>query len=601
MKKTIIYLIILHLCFIYGCNDDFLERLPSDELTEENSFITHDNFQTYSYGLYNIFTGYGNGNGNQDWYKGDIDSDNMQRIGGDRSYSNILFDEAITPSSGGGWNFGYIRRVNTMLVHIDDSQMSDIQKKHWRGVGYFFKSMEYFDLMNKFGDVPWIEGLVNTTDTEILYGKRDSRDMIADKILEMLEYSIENTMPNNGNVITCDVARALMSRFGLFEGTWRKYHNLGNAEKYLEASAKASKELIDNYPELHPDFDEVWNSEDLNGKPGILLYKEYLTDAMTHFQTRLIRTGSNRVDMTKDAVSSYLCIDGKTTENSEDFKGDKDIYDEFWNRDHRLYYTVSPPYNVKRSKDQVSWEYTDNEKDRMYIDFMESITKPTMKRLPLRSHDLKVTRQVPNFREHSTSGAQRTRLGYTVYKFYNTHTPSEKYIVNTTDAPLFRMGEVLVNYAEVMWELGKFDQAVADITLNKTRARGSLPPMKISEISTDFDPDRDLDIEPLLWEIRRERRIELMGEGYRFDDLRRWNKCAYWEKQKIGVWIDIKKSKYPKLKVTGGNSQTEGYVYYFNKPSKSNPKYLLSPLPLDQLILNKNLTQNPGWDEAASE
>lgn len=115
-----------------------------------------------------------------------------------------------------------------------------------------------------------------------------------------------------------------------------------------------------------------------------------------------------------------------------------------------------------------------------------------------------------------------------------------------TDMPLFRVEEVMLNYAEAMCELGEFDQPVADRTVNKLRSRANVAPMKVAEINDSFDPKRDLGnpaypgdyaVNPLLWEIRRERRIELFSEGFRFDDLRRWKKCHYALKKKLGMYV----------------------------------------------------------------
>ena len=134
-----------------------------------------------------------------------------------------------------------------------------------------------------------------------------------------------------------------------------------------------------------------------------------------------------------------------------------------------------------------------------------------------------------------------------------------------------------MNYAEAMYELGLFDQSIADKTINKLRKRAHVADMVLTDITTDFDPDRDQDVNPLLWEIRRERRVELMGEGTRLDDLRRWKKGHY-------------------VKVMNGPSNNEGYVYYFEKPIGWLEHYYLNPIPLNQLALNPALEQNPGWE-----
>lgn len=118
-----------------------------------------------------------------------------------------------------------------------------------------------------------------------------------------------------------------------------------------------------------------------------------------------------------------------------------------------------------------------------------------------------------------------SQMGFWMWKYYNTHTNCANATgVNTTDAPLFRLGEILLNYAEAKWELTEFNQDIADLTINKLRDRVHVAHMEVAQINEAFDPARDADIDPVLWEIRRERRVELMGEGFRFDDLRRWKK-----------------------------------------------------------------------------
>lgn len=106
--------------------------------------------------------------------------------------------------------------------------------------------------------------------------------------------------------------------------------------------------------------------------------------------------------------------------------------------------------------------------------------------------------------------------------------------------------------------------------------------------------DRDQDVNPLLWEIRRERRVELMGEGTRLDDLRRWKKGHYVDKQPTGVYL--KNASEFNVKVMNGPSNNEGYVYYFEKPLGWLEHYYLNPIPLNQLALNPALEQNPGWE-----
>ena len=97
----------------------------------------------------------------------------------------------------------------------------------------------------------------------------------------------------------------------------------------------------------------------------------------------------------------------------------------------------------------------------------------------------------------------------------------------------------------------------------------------------------------LMMLLRRERRVELMGEGFRLDDLRRWKKGDYVNKQPLGAYVTGASAK--NLKVTGGAGADEGYVYFFDTPLGWQEHYYLYPLPLKQLALNTNLEQNPVW------
>ena len=222
------------------------------------------------------------------------------------------------------WSFSFIRDVNIMLDNIDGSSMTDTEKEHWRSVGYFFRAWAYFDLMKDFGELPWLEHIVTTGDTEILYGKKDSRELVANNILTNLLYAEEHINPNGDgkNTINPNVVRALISRFGLFEGTWRKYHGAVDGvdgTKYLEASVKASQNLIDQNLGLVDDYDAVFNSPSLKNESSILLYKEYVEydKEKSHNLTNDAREYQFLMEGTKRLVEHYLCSDGKPVSTSE--------------------------------------------------------------------------------------------------------------------------------------------------------------------------------------------------------------------------------------------------------------------------------------------
>lgn len=189
-------------------------------------------------------------------------------------------------------------------------------------------------------------------------------------------------------------------------------------------------------------------------------------------------------------------------------------------------------------------------------------------------------------------------------KYLNHHEP---YPITkcTSDAPIFRIEEVMLNYAEAYYEKnGDLTDEVLEKTINVLRKRAGVDPLDKSAVIDD--PKRDPDVAPLLWEIRRERRVELMGEGFRFDDIRRWKKGEYVNKQKLGRWYSadqlvadgvISDKSQCKIKFTEGD---HGYIVFYGDPVAEGlgwqEHYYLYPLPLDDLALNPELKQNTGWE-----
>ncbi|MDF3077946.1 MAG: RagB/SusD family nutrient uptake outer membrane protein [Sphingobacteriaceae bacterium] len=599
MKKLI--LLLFTATVLVACQKDFLDKLPKDKLVPETVFIDNNSFKIYAWSLYDQFGGYGASIPNAMQSEFITDNMNETRPAGINEYA---FQTKFVPGQGSNtatqvpsrWDFSYVRKVNIMLDNIDKSKMSNADKEHWRSVGYFFRALRYYDLISAFGDVTWIETSLQDT-SKLLYEPRTPRDVVAKNMLDNLLYAESHIKPGGDgvNTINTNVVRALISRFGLFEGTWRKYHGLSNANTYLQACKAASEKLMTAYPTVISNYDDVFNSEDLTGKPGIILFKQYVANLSTHSNPRFIGSTSWFWDLTKDAVQSYLCTDGKPVSTSTVFAGDQTMYNEFRNRDRRLYYTVAPPYKVTITS-QPAWKNTTNPADAEYITLMQQIGGVN-KELPFEQWSKTwstgaTTSQSPHFRLSNGGQNQMTsELGYLFWKFYN-RLPLDNSNNSTNDAPLFRIEEVYLNYAEAMFELGAFDQSVANSTINKLRPRANLPNMVVAQINASFDTKRDLSVDPVLWEIRRERRVELMGDGFRFNDIKRWKKGNYVDKQALGVFV--KNSDYGnKLKINGGGAQ--GYVEYFGKPLGWLDKYYLEPLPTQDLALNPKLEQNPGW------
>ena len=440
--------------------------------------------------------------------------------------------------------------------------------KHWTGIARFFRAMEYYDLVRSFGDVPWYGQELDET-AEELYKPRDPRTLVMDSVLADFQYAAENVRESDGVKglsVNKYVVLAFMSRVFLYEGTWEKYHNTpsSNSAKYLEAARFAAETIINsgNYS-VAPDYRKMFNSLSLAGNPEVMLYREYDEGLITHSLNSYVNL-EPQTGTSKDAIESYLSKDGLPVTVSPLYKGDKTIADVMTDRDPRLYKTIVPT--------------------------------------------LRLNGEVPNF---STSG-------YSVHKFLNediASLPIGSSSLNPTDAPVIRYGEVLMNYIEAVAELNTLKQEDLDKSINKLRDRADvmMPHLQvvgdqpaINGVVYD-DPERDPSVPSLIWEIRRERRIELMMEGFRLNDLERWKKLEYSDTKNnadinLGAWIV--KADHPGLKdVKILNDAPEGYIIPAWKPESqrlfTDPKVYLEPLPIDQIKLYSDhgvtLAQNPGW------
>lgn len=566
MKKIYIIIAFLILILGNGCKKDFLEREPLDSFSDDTYWRTEKEVSTFAWGFYTgYFTGYGSGFTFGKYFSGETLNDDFAPTTPTAFTKNV-------PTSGGGWSFTFVRKANIFIDRVSNSTyLSDDIKKNWVGVGRFFRALEYNDLVKAFGDFPYYDKPLEETSTD-LYKPRDPQIVVLDNMLADFKYAAENVRATdalvgpNGQIVNKYVVLAFMSRVFLYHGTLLKYSNINPAKatEYLEAAKWAANEVMTKGGySLGAKYRTLFSSLDLKGNTEIILYRQYGTAQSTHSLVSYVNK-EPQTGPSKNAIDAYLCTDGLPASISPLYQGDKSIANVMTNRDPRMKETF------------VS--------------------------------DLRLPGIASNY---STSGYSVLKFLMEDQSLWNSAEALSS--TNTTDAPIIRLGEVMMNYAEACTELGTLTQADLDNSINKLRKRGGISMPNLQVIGGQpavngvvySDPQRDPTVSSLIWEIRRERRIELMMEGFRNDDLKRWRKYAYIDTKlntsiNRGAWI--KKADYPKATVTIDGT-TEGYIIPAPKPETQrtfdNDKVYLSPLPLDQIKLYKDqgidLKQNPGW------
>ena len=451
--------------------------------------------------------------------------------------------------------------------------LSEEAKNHWIGVSRLLRGMEYSDLTFLYGDVPFFDHRLASDEYDELYKDRDARTYVDQKIMEDFEYAIANIRTNDGDMmINRYVAAAEVSRRALREGTFLKYHNidaeLGN--RMIELSKRASLIVMESGKySVSSDYGKLFTSDDLAGNNEVIMYRKYVDGVLTHctltYNNAEAQTGAN-----KALLDSYLASDGLPVYYKDPTFCPKTAEEFFQDRDPRLNATFRDKYYI-RGEDCSPFNY-------------------------------------------STSG-------YSMHKFMNdadTASTDLKFrsANNVTDAPCLRYAEVLLNYAEACYELGNLTQADLDKSINLLRARNGvgMPPLQtlggqpgVNGTVYD-DPKRDPDVPSMLWEIRRERRVELSFEGLRYNDLKRWKKLEYMCNDynidiKYGAYIVY--ADYPKANkdevVLENKDASEGFILCNTGTARKAPKdyNYVRPVPKDQITLYKNhgytLHQTKEW------
>ena len=584
MKKYSILPFICGLLLSVSCSKDFLERYPLDELSPQEYFRNANDLKLYANRFYTLLPSHGGYGGGTFWT--DQNSDNLVPEVPNKRLSGIR----TIPSTGEGWEWSDIRQANYFLDHCYNNLEDTLSCNIYIAEVKFFKAFLYFDKLMTFGDVPWFTSALSTNSPE-LFNPRDSRKVVADSIIACLDFAIANLQPKSNTEpfrVNKETAMLLKARVCLYEGTWEKYHQgtlFGvqneNGTAFLQKAADASSDLM-QLGTCHlyqgPAGQEYWslfNQLDYSDNPEVLMWRKYDVNlGITHYLGQYLPFAAGDIGISKSFVDDYLCTDGKPISVSSLFMGYDSIPLEAMNRDPRMAQSVFLPGDVQIANPPpgaMAMKYS----------------KPSLDGV----------------------GQFRATTGYCLYKGVNTDYNQQTGAGGTMASIIFRYTEALLIYAEAKAELGTITQADIDITVNEIRDRVGMIHLTMNNITQD--PDWDFpELSPLINEIRRERRIELSFEGLRWDDLARWSADQLISNQKPrgikyagsnleGTYYNF--DGQPSI-VIGENVFVDAggfidpYQYILPTGFGFDPgRDFLSPIPSDELTLNQNLVQNPGW------
>ena len=442
----------------------------------------------------------------------------------------------------------------------------------------FFRAYSHFELVQLYGDAIILTEPLDL-DSEKLYGKRNDRGEVIDQVIKDLKDAVGGLPETSSEAgrLNKYIAYAMLSRVALYEGTWQKFHtngkdatsNTSRSTELLTIAKDAANEVIKGgkyqlfYNEKlgNESYRYMFTLEDGAQCNPANLSK---SDNTEYIFVKRHRNGdktawnlthgmvANACYVTRKLANMYLCSDGLPIGKSSKFQQYAGVTDEFQNRDNRMGNNMlyhGQQYWNNDGKWRTTW--TD-------ADLTSSLTA--------------------NVR--SGSGYQNRKWG--------TERQVEDYY-ESYDFPVIRYAEVLLNYAEAVYELnGTITDSELDYSLNKVRLRvnPSMPKLSSTLVSANNLSMRE--------EIRRERTVELVLEGFRIDDLKRWATAPdEMPQDMLGVqvtdtwfetnWTDHKRSL-----------SSDGCLILYSDRTW-NDKLYLYPLPSDQLQLNPQLEQNPGW------
>jgi hypothetical protein len=571
MKKNLIYLLImLATAGMTSC----LELSPLDQLADANMWNSASDFK-YATGLYYGWTRDFGGIYN-DGAHSDLRSDLILPKGSVNPFSH---GNNTIPGSDGAYTGMYsnIRRTNILLKNAATYSGAE-SIGHYVGEAHFFRAYCHFELVQLFGDVIIVRDVMDIHSPEMQQA-RNPRTEVIDFIIRDLQDAAGELMdvaPENGR-LNKYAAYAFLSRVALYEGTWQKFRgNEAKANAYLDVAAGAAKKVIDSkqYELFKPAalgdmaYKYLFTLEDeqCTPVPGIgkssnkeyIFYRRHDND-LNRFNINITHGAvANAFYINRKLVNMYLCSDGLPIDKSSLFQGYGTMVSEFQNRDARMkncFLQQGEKYWVNDAANaRIDWKGMDGE------DAKSALTAGVT---------------FGSGYQNRKWGTERSVVDY--YEGY--------------DFPIIRYAEVLLNYAEAVYERnGAISNTDLDISLNlvRTRVNAEMP-----KLSNELATTNGLDMRT---EIRRERTVELYFEGFRIDDLKRWKTAETEMPQDVlGIQWDGTQFQTSWGAASSQSRNADGCLIMESGRTWGERNYLL-PIPTDQLQLNPNLGQNPKWE-----
>jgi hypothetical protein len=619
---------------LISCNS-FLDQIPQDYVSSAVYFKTPAQFQAAANALHTNVYGWG---GNNTFA---INFDNGSDISGyttaEASGTNVV------GTDDGYYNqaYSWLRQIN-ILIGKSKSYKTPSEIAAPVGQAYFFRAWQHFFLLKRFGGVA-ISNYVPDVSSGLLNAPRASRYQVMDQIVNDLDSAIlllnsanvTKATTNNDGHVTLEAAKAFKARVCLFEGTWEKYvgtstdgdgktsgagsvgYSPTKYTEYLNMAKSLSKEIIDGGKfslwngvasatvgsvankamYANTSYYYLFNLEDAASNPNALtkasnnepIYRSVYDFTYRKGNTNL--THSAPATPSRKYMDMCLCTDGLPVQYSPLFHGYATLTSEYDNRDYRLTSCIKKP---------GAWYWGYSTTGANYAADITALPAVT-------------------YRYYPTLGGGG---GYTSRKFCSENSARADY-TESPDYYQIRYAEILLIYAEATAELNGGDVSDADLnySVNLIRARSGVAPLTHALIA----PYPALTI---LGEIRRERAIELEGEGYRISDLCRWG-IAEQEmsgKPTCGVYLTyggvnteystatnpntgkpvLTPGAYSATTIVQADFQQSSYAGI--SPVKAGAvisevannrifvrKNYLQPIGTNQIALNPSLKQNPSW------